>query len=661
MTLQFTSADQALRKARSLSKKGNFGDAQAAYRWVVEHFPNNRRAQEGLQALSAAPAAGQPDGGLSRKQVDKLTELHRQGKFMEAIPLAQSFAALNPDSAFLHNFLGLCHAALGRADKAIPRYQRALELTPDAADILANLGDALSAINHPKEAVACFRRAIDLNLNMARCHNNLGSALIKLGDLAGAAESYARAAEIDPGLIDAHTNLGLALIKLGRIDEGEQSCRRAIRLNPRFALAHVNLAHAHDAREETEDAIGCLETAIALKPDDAGAHSNLCEMFDRANRIEDLRQAVERARDHCDANDPRLLFRSAQLASRDKDDRTARELLEKMPESGLTAAITKGRLSLLGRSCDRLGEHAAAFGWFQRANDFVKASPEASRWNAKTYRDEIDALIGSYADVSEKPWTDAGSDGEAPVFLVGFPRSGTTLLDTILRSHPDIVVLEEMQMVFRMRELLDGLADRERLAALGEGEISGLRDAYMTELRRQLGGETGRSLVIDKLPLNIVHAGLIHRVFPSAKFVFAVRHPCDCVLSCFMQNFKLNNPMANFLDLESSAVLYDQVMRLWSAYREAFDLNVHELVYEDLVIDMEGVVTPLLDFLDLGWDERMRDYRETALARGRINTPSYNQVTEKLYDRASGRWEGYKDQMEPALPLLMPWAEKFGY
>ncbi|MEZ5809969.1 MAG: sulfotransferase [Rhizobiaceae bacterium] len=660
MTIHFSSVDQALRKAKTLSKAGAVGDAQAAYRWVLEKFPDNRRAREGLQALGAAP--GGSSAGPGRDRINALIALHRQGRFAEAMRQAQALVALHPQAAFLHNLIGICHTALGEPGQAVARFERALKLAPEAADIHGNLGDALSALNRPQQAAACFARAVELNPAVARNHNNLGSALIRLGKLEAAAESYAHAAEADPVLVDAHANLGLALIKLGRIDEGAAACRRAIGIDPRFPLAHINLAHAHDAAGETEQAIRCLETAIGLKPDHVGAYSNLCEMLDRLNRVDALRAVLAQARERCSENDPRILFRSAQLAARDKDHATARELLERMPDEGLTAAIAKGRLTLLGKTCDKLGDHTAAFGWFERINAFVAASPEAQKWNPAGYRKEVEALIASFEGIDAKPWTDAPEpDTATPVFLVGFPRSGTTLLDTILRSHPGIAVVEEMPMVFRMRERLGGTADLERLQALSDADIAGLREIYRNELGKHVGEASPPSLVIDKLPLNIVHAGLIRRVFPSARFIFAQRHPCDCVLSCFMQNFKLNNPMANFLDIETGAILYDRAMRLWTIFRDALGLDVHTLVYEDLVADLEGVVTPLLGFLGLQWDERMRDYRETALARGRINTPSYNQVTENLYNRASGRWQGYREQMAPVLPLLEPWATRFGY
>lgn len=660
MTIQFNSVDQALRKAKVFSKNGAHGDAQAAYRWVLAKFPENKRALDGLQALGAKSQIR--DGALSREQVNALIALHGQGRHAEALQQAQALRITHPKVAFLHDLIGACHMSLGQPDQAAASYQKMIALAPDNALAIANLGDALTAVGRPKDAVECYRKAIALNPGLAKAHNNMGNALMKLGDVQGAAQSFARAGEVEPGMVDAHANLGLALVKLGKPQEGAAACERAIAVKADFPLAHINMAHALDATGQTDEAIANLEKAIALAPNHIGAYSNLCDIHDRLNRIDDMRGVVERALRHCNPDDPRMLFRRAQLASRDKDHETARRLMEQMPETGLTPAITKGRLTLLGKTCDKLDDPAAAFEWLRRANAYVREMPSSRQWKPEAYRSEVEGIAASFSGLSEKPWSDApASDRPAPVFLVGFPRSGTTLLDTILRSHPGIVVLEELKMVAEMRSMLGGPAEREKLEALGDDEIAAMRDAYFTELDKHLDGTPDNALIIDKLPLNIVHAGLIHRVFPEAKFILSLRHPCDCVLSCYMQNFRLNNAMANFLDIESSAILYDRVMRLWTAYRSVLPFEVHALAYEDLIADMEGSVTKLLSYLGLEWDERMRDYRETALARGRINTPSYNQVTESLYNRAAGRWEKYREQMQPVLPLLEPWARHWGY
>ena len=166
---------------------------------------------------------------------------------------------------------------------------------------------------------------------------------------------------------------------------------------------------------------------------------------------------------------------------------------------------------------------------------------------------------------------------------------------------------------------------------------------------------------IDKLPLNIIHVGEIVRIFPSAKFIISLRHPCDCVLSCFMQDFKLNDAMANFLNLNDSAHLYNVVMNLWTQYTSIFSINYHEVKYEKLIKNFEPTVRSILNFLELSWDDSVLEYLITAKKRKRIATPSYGQVIKPLYSYASGRWQRYKKQISNIYPILEIWVKKFNY
>jgi hypothetical protein len=156
-------------------------------------------------------------------------------------------------------------------------------------------------------------------------------------------------------------------------------------------------------------------------------------------------------------------------------------------------------------------------------------------------------------------------------------------------------------------------------------------------------------------------AGVIHRLFPDAKFILSLRHPCDCVLSCYMQPFRLNYAMINFLTLQRSAELYHAAMSLWTAYTRVLDLSAYQIRYEDLIEDVPGTCAPLMQFMGLDWREDQANAQQTALTRGRIATPSYNQVTKPIYKDARGRWGNYRAQMDPVLPLLTPWAERYGY
>jgi hypothetical protein len=312
---------------------------------------------------------------------------------------------------------------------------------------------------------------------------------------------------------------------------------------------------------------------------------------------------------------------------------------------------------LMARIHDSLDEPAAAFSQAETMNRSV-ADREAWLARGRAYVDAVRAVV----DVATPQWAakvrplDPPERG-SPAFLVGFPRSGTTLLDTFLMGHPDSIVLEEVPLLTAAQQ---ALGDGPDLPDRSPAELEKARDAYFAAMDAHVPEGFG-GLVIDKFPLNMLAPRFIHTLFPDAKLIFAQRHPCDCVLSCFMQAFALNDSMASFLEIDSAANFYDAAMSLWTRCTEILPLQVHRIVYEDLVAQPEASLKPLVDFLGLDWRDELLDHRSTAKARGTINTPSYAQVTQPLTRRPSGRWKGYREQLEPVLPVLLPWAERLGY
>jgi hypothetical protein len=250
-----------------------------------------------------------------------------------------------------------------------------------------------------------------------------------------------------------------------------------------------------------------------------------------------------------------------------------------------------------------------------------------------------------------------------PIFLVGFPRSGTTLLDTILRSHPLIEVVEEKPIINQLVDSLNKLSKKglKNLEKINETQVEKLRKVYFDSFDAQIKSKNNSKIYIDKLPLNIVYAGEIIRIFPNAKFIVLIRHPYDCVFSCFMQNFELNDAMANFSNLEDAARLYDYVMSLWMQYLSIFKINYCEVKYENLIKYFKPTVSSVFKFLNLSWNNSVLEYSTTAKERDNIATPSYNQVTKPLYSHANGRWKKYENQMLNINPFLKKWLEKYNY
>jgi hypothetical protein len=246
------------------------------------------------------------------------------------------------------------------------------------------------------------------------------------------------------------------------------------------------------------------------------------------------------------------------------------------------------------------------------------------------------------------------------VFLVGFPRSGTTLLENVLATHPDVVALEEKETLGQAA-LNYLMSDRglEQLERIDAGEAENQRDSYWSAVR-SFGVEPKGRLFIDKMPLATILLPIISKLFPTARIFFAVRDPRDVVLSCFRRRFGMNAAMAQFLSVEGAATYYDAVMRLAELYRELLPIQQHVVRYESLVEDFEGTARAACDFIRLDWRPGMADFATTVRTRG-VSTPSAAQLARGLNQEGRGAWRRYREQLNPVLPTLEPWVERFGY
>jgi tetratricopeptide (TPR) repeat protein len=667
-------------------------------RSVLEQGQSKGLKGDGVDQLVARLNSHQKNpSSPPQAQLDSLIALYSQGQIQKAVSASKVLIKEYPNTPFLYNINGACYKALGQLDAAVKCYEQALAIKPDYAEAHSNLGNTLQELGQLDAAVKCYEQALVLKPNYAEAHSNLGLALYDLGQLDAAVKCYEQALAIKPDFAEAHNNLGITLNDLGQLDAAVKSYEQALTIKPEFAEAHSNLGNALQKLGQLETAVkyyeqaltikpefaevhsnlGAIfqelgqlpeavkryEKALAINPDYAEAHSNLCELYYKSNMISELRSALIRAQKKLPKNEPSLLFRLAQLANHEKHFEDCRQFLELIYLDELAPKLKIGSSELLAKTYNRLGLYQQAFNQFEITSGIVQQELDSKKVNGERYFLEVSQSLEAWSNITDAPWADSQAINQqhSLVFLVGFPRSGTTLLDSILRSHPEVSVVEEKPMVRKMYNHFKGSVTPVSLATLNNHQINELRDIYFKELATHFSSKMKHTLVIDKFPLNIIHVGLIHRIFPDAKFILALRHPYDCVLSCFMQNFKLNDAMANFLTIEDSARFYDASIRLWNEYNRVLDLNVGQLKYEDLIQDLQASVTPMLNFLDLEWDDNLLNYQQTALSRGQINTPSYNQVTQKLYTQANGRWKNYQEQMSEVSSWLDPWVDYFNY
>ena len=492
----------------------------------------------------------------------------------------------------------------------------------------------------------------------------LGTLLAQTEKLNEAKEMLIKSTEIKPNNVDALNNLGNTLKKLGELQKAINCYQKVIEIQPNYAYTHNNLGAAFKELGEPQKAINCYQKAIKLQPSYVAAHKNLMQVLEKTNHENELKHAISNAHALIKDN-PIINLYEGILFSRNEKFNEAKNCLESITFGSKELNSETLRVTVLAKCYDRIADHDKAFNYFLKANNLFPQSTDAQSYDKNRFLQKINIRRNFFKKTKVNKWPSLKSSGKKldPIFLIGFPRSGTTLLDTILNSHPMIEVIEEKNIMGKSISLMNELpnGELEGLKNMQDDQIKKVRNVYFDTRELLVQNKDKSQLVIDKYPLNIVYVGEIVRIFPNAKFIISLRHPCDCVLSCFMQNFKLNDAMANFLNLDDSAHFYDAVMSLWTEYKSIFSINFHEVKYENLIENLEPTVKSILDFLELPWDNSVIEYTKTAKSKKRIRTPSYNQVIKPIYTHAKGRWKNYKKQISNIYPILEPWIKKLNY
>lgn len=550
---------------------------------------------------------------------------------------------------------------------------------PTAREALARLGQAAAASDPcpPQEALdyllALYSRG-QLDVVAAQAErlirefpasfllwNLLGASYAQTGKIAGAEQAFHRATELKPDFPDAFSNLGNILKDQGRFEEAVASYNQAIELNPGFAEAYGNLGNALKNLGRLDEAAAGFMRAITLKPEYIEAYCNLFELFEKSNRLDSAREVLENARKVFPVLPPELRLRSAAYHFRVKEFDTVIAELRGIGGQELRATSEIKRQELLAKSFEKTRHHDDAFLHMRRMNELIHSAYQAFEKPAADYLDHIEQRMRQLRSArEERPSARPAPAGLRPVFLVGFPRSGTTLLDAFLRGHPRIEVVEEKPMLVRAFASIDEFSAPARIESLDRETLDRMRGRYFDELNRHLRHEDGKT-VVDKLPLNLVLAPEMHALFPDARYILALRHPLDCLLSNYKQNFKPNIPMYLMSDLAQASALYDAAMSVFHLSQERYGLAVHRVRYEDLTQDTESVLKSLVAFLGLEWDATLLDHRRTAAQRQMINTPSYSQVVEGIYRDSNDLWRNYEAHLRAFTPGLRHWMEEFGY
>lgn len=574
----------------------------------------------------------------------------RSGDMPRTIVLAQEAINQTGESAMLRHLLGVSCCRAGDLDAGIMNLQRATVLQPRDPQIVIMLMRALIDARRPAEALSITFTADGLPATVvASLWRTRAEAAHSAGEPGLEADALTNVVRLEPSDENARDAL---IILLLATDRAAAALAQLDMLQPtRERLRHRSTALIGLRR--FEEAMAIVLDLLADAPDDRAAWLSALLIADRQGDTSRLESLVELATAAGYA-DPEINYARALAA---KNDGRMEEAIALAQASEVTGEPARA-FALAASLADRLGRAHEAMA---AAAAKSAATPDRAQWlqRGAAHRATLDHLLTRMTPQWAAGWCSApAQDRPSPVFLVGFPRSGTTLLDTFLMGHPAIVVIEEEQMLdLAAREL----GAQEELHRADAASITRARAAYFAELDRHLPSDGGKRLVIDKLPLAMTGVPVIKRLFPDARIILAMRHPADCVVSNFLQAFRLNDAMANFLDLEDAARFYDVSMRVLVRALDLLKVDHRTISYEKLVADPEAELRPLIDWLGLEWDARLLDHRRTAAARGAIVTPSYDQVTQPLHRRAAGRWRNYETFLEPVRGLIEPWAIKHGY
>mgnify|MGYP006176929981 CR=1 FL=1 len=517
------------------------------------------------------------------------------------------------------------------------------------------------------ESIIFLKKAISINPSKTEAYINLANIYIILKEYSKGIEFLNIAYKNDPLNKDIINNLSYLTVEINDNFKALDLIEKGLELDANNYFLLNLKGRIYIDKNLIEEGIAFFIKSIDIKRDFWNAYENLFFILESTNNIKLFREYINIAK-NIFSNNQFLNFFEAQLLFREKKfDTTINFLQEKDLEKKLNDFHNYLILyyDLLAKCFEKINNYKSSFHYFELRNNLRKDQKENKKFDKNIILDLISNYKKYFIEENINKYKISPFNKNniiSPVFLMGFPRSGTTLLDSILRSHSCIEVLEEKPFISKIRDKFFKSHNNliNSLEKLDSQQILSIQTEYLDLLNIENDFLLSDKIIIDKFPLNIIEIGFIKRIFPSSKFIISLRHPCDVILSCFTSNFKINEGMANFYDLESSAILYNEVFFLFQQYRNIFDIDYFMIKYEDVIKDFKPTINNLLNFLDLKWEDNLTDFNNTALNRNRINTPSYSQVIQPLYDSSINRWKNYKE-INNIYPTIEKWIEDFNY
>ena len=567
--------------------------------------------------------------------------------------------------------IALQHHQSGNLQQAESLYNQILQNDPNHVDALHLLGVIASQVGKNDTAVELMSKAINIMPSSPELYSDLGNVFKAKGKLDKARENYMHALRLKPDYPDAHNNLGIVLRNQGKLDDAVQHYKQALQLSPDYTEAYNNLGNAYKELKKFEAAIECYMHALNIKPNFAEAHINLGNVLESQGKLDEAvdhyRQTLQFDPNNFDAiageadvlltkgefkksyqyiqpyitnkiKNVRMAIVYSEICSHLDKDKDAIKLLECILEQNHTNYAEQILLKFqLGKLNDKVKQYDAAFNWYQGVNALVQTNFDP------IYLDkQISDLVSTFNKDKINLLPRPRASSNLPIFIIGMPRSGTSLVEQILASHPQIYGAGELEEIRKITKSLPHILKTNMpypqcISMISQEQLDDIAQRYINRLKI-FSSDSVR--ITDKLPQNFMHLGLIKLMFPKASIIHCKRDPLDTCLSIYFQNFDGRHDYA--YDLINIGTYYKQYQRLMHYWNEKLCIPMLEVQYEDLILKQEEISRKMIEYVELGWDDKCIRFYETKRI---VNTASNQQVRKPIYTHSVARWKNYEHHL----------------
>ena len=592
--------ERLLSKAKKLAKKGENKQAKEIYSHILKNFPNNQIAKKEINLLGK-------DLHPTQVQLDEVMRYYAAGDIKNALDYLESLIKDYPNESLLFNICGACHSEIGSIEPAIENFKKAIALKIDYSEAQFNLGVAFQKLNQLDNASDYYLQAIHSQHAYPSAHNNLGIIFLNKGKIDAAVKSFEWAIAYSPNYAEAYNNLGSALQELKQFKNAKKQFEKACSINPNYAQAFHNLGILSEITNQPKEAVSQYERAVEIEPEFAEAYRNLSKVKKFKVKDPQINQVFS-------------LYSGNKLNVADK-------------------ARLGFALADINKS---LGNHKDYIKYLNEGNRLRKEEIKYSFEESQNFHSIITKLFSSTQPIiktSSKSISDI-----KPIFIVGMPRSGTSLVEQIISSHNSVHGAGEL---LNFRNIITPILDNhlsKKNSSIPNEDMLKIRNEYLDSLGSLKAKE---KIITDKMPMNFRLLGFILSAIPEAKIIHLTRDPMATCWSNFNHYFTAGNGFSfDQEDLAKFYLLYQELMNFW---HKLFPNKIYDLNYENLTINQEKETKKLIKYCDLEWDENCLDFHKNQ--RG-VLTASSAQVRKKMYQGSSEAWKKYEKNLQPLIKGL---------